>query len=106
LSELDVSELGKREGMSVVRFSVHVQPRASQTEIVGVHGTALKVRLHSPPVDGAANAELVDFIANELGISRRSVRIVSGQSSRSKTVEVEGVSPASVRALANGAGIE
>ena len=92
--------------MSVVRFRVHVQPRASRTEIVGVHGTALKVRLHSPPVDGAANEELVAFLAKTLGVSRRAVRIVSGQSSRGKTVEVEGVSPASVNALGDGARIE
>ena len=92
--------------MSVVRFKVHVQPRASRTEIVGVHGAALKVRLHSPPVDGAANEELVTFLAKTLGVSKRAVRIVSGQSSRGKTVEVEGVSPASVDALGNGARIE
>lgn len=90
---------------NVVRFGVHVQPRASKTEIVGVHGTALKVRLHAPPVDGAANEELITFLAGALGISRRAVRIVSGQSSRGKTVEVEGVSTASVHALADGARI-
>jgi uncharacterized protein len=64
------------------------------------------VRLHSPPVDGAANEELVTFLAKTLGVSKRAVRIVSGQSSRGKTVEVEGVSPASVDALGNGARIE
>jgi uncharacterized protein (TIGR00251 family) len=46
---------------------------------VGVHGAALKVRLHSPPVDGAANEELVTFLAKTLGVSKRAVRIVSGQ---------------------------
>ena len=71
-----------------------------------MHGAALKVRLHSPPVDGAANEELVTFLAKTLGVSKRAVRIVSGQSSRGKTVEVEGVSPASVDALGNGARIE
>lgn len=91
--------------MSVVRFRVHVQPRASRTEIVGRHGAALKVRLHAPPVDGAANDELISFLAKALGVSRRAVRIVSGQSSRGKTVEVEGVSPVSVDALADGARI-
>ena len=91
--------------MSVVRFRVHVQPRASRTEIVGRHGAALKVRLHAPPVDGAANEELIDFLAKALGVSKRAVRIVSGQSSRGKTVEVEGVSPMSVDALADGARI-
>ncbi|HZK79217.1 MAG TPA: DUF167 domain-containing protein [Gemmatimonadaceae bacterium] len=87
-----------------VRFSVHVQPRASRTEIAGQHGTALKVRLHSPPVDGAANEELIDFISKRLGVSRRAVRITAGQSSRAKTVEVDGVSLESVRALTEGAG--
>lgn len=86
-----------------VRFAVHVQPRASRTEIAGQHGNALKVRLHSPPVDGQANEELVNFLSEKLGVSRRSVRITGGQSSRAKTVEVDGVSAESVRALAEGA---
>jgi hypothetical protein len=101
-----VSELEVRSGDNVVRFAVHVQPRSSRTEIVGIHGAALKVRLHSPPVDGAANEELVSFLAKALKVPKRFVRIVSGQSSRGKTVEVEGVSPVSVQALTNGARIE
>ncbi|HEX6574445.1 MAG TPA: DUF167 domain-containing protein [Gemmatimonadaceae bacterium] len=99
-----MSRLEVREGVNVVRFGVHVQPRASKTEITGVHGAALKVRLHSPPVDGAANEELIIFLAHELDVPKRAVRIVAGQSSRAKTVEVDGVSTASVLALANGAG--
>ena len=89
-----------------MRFGVHVQPRASRTELAGVHGTALKVRLHAPPVDGAANEELVKFLAESLGVARRAVRIVSGQTSRSKVVEIEGVSVVSVQALADGAETE
>lgn len=85
---------------------MHVQPRASRTELAGVHGTALKVRLHAPPVDGAANEELVKFLAESLGVARRAVRIVSGQTSRSKVVEIEGVSVVSVQALADGAETE
>jgi uncharacterized protein YggU (UPF0235/DUF167 family) len=54
-------------------------------------------------VDGQANEELVNFLSEKLGVSRRSVRIIGGQSSRSKTVEVDGVSAESVRALAEGA---
>jgi uncharacterized protein len=88
-----------------VRFAVHVQPRASRTEIAGIHGTALKVRLHSAPVEGAANDELIAFLAKILTVPKRSVRIISGLSSRSKTVEVDGVSTLSVQALAEGAGI-
>jgi uncharacterized protein (TIGR00251 family) len=74
--------------------------------LAGVHGTALKVRLHAPPVDGAANEELVKFLAESLGVARRAVRIVSGQTSRSKVVEIEGVSVVSVQALADGAETE
>ena len=83
-----------------IRFGVHVQPRASRTEIAGQHGNALKVRLHSPPVNGQANEELVKFLSEKLGVSRSSIRIIGGQSSRRKTVEVDGVSVESVRALA------
>jgi uncharacterized protein len=86
-----------------VRFSVHVQPRASKTEVAGYHGTALKVRLQAPPVDGAANDALIEFLASALGVQKRRIRIVSGQSSREKTVDVDGVSPGSIVALAEGA---
>ena len=74
-----------------VRFAVHVQPRASRTEAAGLHGTALKVRLHAPPVDGAANEALVEFLSGHFEIPKRAVRIVSGHSSRSKTVELRGM---------------
>jgi uncharacterized protein (TIGR00251 family) len=83
-----------------VRVSVHVQPRAARTEIAGVHGTALKVRLNAPPVDGAANAALVDFLAGEFGVARRAVRVVSGLTSRAKVVELDGVDAAAVRRAA------
>ena len=83
-----------------VRFAVRVQPRASRSELVGVHGDAMKVRLSAPPVDGAANEALVELIAELLGVGRRAVRIVSGESSRSKVVEVEGVTAAAVLRLA------
>jgi uncharacterized protein (TIGR00251 family) len=88
-----------REGNGSVRFAVHVQPRASRSEIVGMHGDAMKVRLAAPPVDGAANEALVELIAESLGVARRAVRIASGASSRAKTVEVEGVSTAAVLRL-------
>ena len=63
---------------SSVRVSVHVQPRATRSEIVGLHGEALKVRLQAPPVDGAANEALVTLLAERLGVARRSVRVVAG----------------------------
>jgi uncharacterized protein (TIGR00251 family) len=84
---------------TVVRVSVHVQPRASKSEIVGVHGTALKVRLQSPPVDGAANASLEMLLAERLGVPRRAVRVVAGAASRAKTVEIDGTTEDAVRRL-------
>lgn len=83
-----------------VRFAVRVQPRASRSEIVGLHGDAMKIRLSAPPVDGAANEALVELIAEMLGVGRRAVHIVSGETSRSKVVEVEGVTAAAVLRLA------
>jgi len=82
-----------------VRFDVRVQPRASRSEIVGEYNGAIKIRLSAPPVDGAANDALVDLLAGELSVARRNVTIVSGTSSRSKTVEVAGIDVASVERL-------
>jgi uncharacterized protein len=84
-----------------VRFAVHVQPRASRTEIAGIHGEALKVRLSAPPVDGAANEALVDFLSERFAVPRRSVTIVSGAQSRAKIVEIDGLTAAEARRLLN-----
>ena len=82
-----------------VRFSVHVQPRAACTEVRGVHNGALRVRVQAPPVDGAANAALVDLLADSLGVPRRSVRVVSGETARLKVVDIEGVDAAAIERL-------
>jgi uncharacterized protein (TIGR00251 family) len=79
------------------RVVVHVQPRARRTEVVGPFGDAVKVRLAAPPVDGAANAELVRFVAERLGVARASVRVVTGAAARRKVVEVDGFDGAAVR---------
>lgn len=84
---------------TVVRVAVHVQPRASRSEIIGQHGAALKVRLQAPPVDGAANAALVRLLADTLGVTQGSVRVVAGATSRSKTVEIDGTTEDAVRRL-------
>ena len=73
------------------RIEVYVQPRASKTEVTGLHDDRIKIRLAAPPVDGAANAELVSFIASRLGIAKSKVRVVAGESSRRKTIEIDGV---------------
>lgn len=85
-----------------IRVSVHVQPRASRSEVVGTHGSALKVRIQAPPVEGAANEAVINLLAERLGVPRRAVRIVAGSSSRSKTVEIDGTTEEAVRALAGG----
>jgi uncharacterized protein len=71
---------------------VRVQPRATTSGIVGVHGDALKVRLTAPPVDGAANAALIQLLASALDIPARAITIRSGASSRTKIVELHGLS--------------
>lgn len=63
---------------------VHLQPRASREEVVGVQGGRLKVRVTAPPVDGAANEQLVRLIARELGVPPSQVAVVAGQASREK----------------------
>ncbi len=87
----------EREGG--VLFAVRVQPRASRTEVAGTHGEAIKIRLAAPPVEGAANAELVALLAKRLGVSKGAVRIVKGERGRDKVVEVDGASRADVQAL-------
>lgn len=78
------------------RLTVHVVPRARTTAIAGRHGDAVKVRLVSPPLDGAANDELVRFLAERLDVSRSAVTIVAGHASRRKIVAIEGMESASV----------
>ncbi|HZF53847.1 MAG TPA: DUF167 domain-containing protein [Polyangiaceae bacterium] len=76
-----------------IRLSVHVRPKSSRCAILGVRERALDVALTSPPADGAANAELQRLLARALGVTQRDVSIVAGASSRSKVIEVNGVSP-------------
>ena len=74
-----------------VRIRVHVQPRASKTEIAGRHGDAIKIRLAAAPVDGAANESLVRFLADVLGVARSRITLLSGHQGRAKVFQVEGV---------------
>jgi uncharacterized protein (TIGR00251 family) len=95
MAHLRVTERG-----TSLRFNVRVQPRASRSEIVGLHADALKVRLAAPPVDGAANEALIELLADALGIARTAVRIISGATSRGKVVEVDGVNVENIVRLA------
>lgn len=77
--------------MSFTIIDVRVIPRAGKSGIAGMRGDALLVRLHAAPVDGAANAELIEVLAEALGVPKRAVSIASGERSRQKRVRVEGV---------------
>jgi hypothetical protein len=100
-----VSSIRVVQSGDVVRFDVRVQPRASRSEIAGEYGEALKVRLAAPPVDGAANDALVDLLAKELRVPKRDIRIVSGSSSRNKTIEISGSDISAVDRLVAGASV-
>jgi uncharacterized protein len=74
---------------------LYVQPGASRTELKGTHAERLKLKIKSPPVEGKANEEVIEFLAGVLGISKTRVHLIRGESSRSKDVLVE-LSPESV----------
>jgi uncharacterized protein len=90
-----------------VVLTLHIQPGAKKTEVVGPHGDALKIRLAAPPVDGKANAALIEFLAKKVmrsgiprgGAGRTAVEIVGGQTSRIKRVRIVGVSADELRVL-------
>jgi len=77
--------------MATVRLEVYVQPRASKTELAGTHDGVIKIRIAAPAVENAANRALVDFVAQQLGVAKRCVRVVSGDASRRKVLNIEGV---------------
>jgi uncharacterized protein (TIGR00251 family) len=81
-----------------VTLAVRVTPRARKNEIVGVAGEAIKVKLAAPPVEGAANAALCAFLAEQLGVRKSAVTLVAGQTSRHKVVRVDGVTVDEVQA--------
>jgi uncharacterized protein len=72
-------------------LDLYVQPGAKRSEFAGQHGERVKLRLAAPPVEGKANAALIEFLAEYFGVPRRNVTIVSGLKSRSKRVAIEGV---------------
>jgi uncharacterized protein (TIGR00251 family) len=74
-----------------VRLRLRIQPKAARTELVGLHGDAIRIRLSAPPVDGAANEALLKFLADKLSVPLRAVRLTAGEASRSKVVTVTGI---------------
>lgn len=79
-------ELTEKDG--AVIFNVRVVPRASRNEIVGEHDGAMKVRIASPPVNGAANTELIKLLAKRFGVAKSDVEIVGGETSKSKRIKI------------------
>jgi uncharacterized protein (TIGR00251 family) len=83
-----------RDDAGGVVLEILVQPRASRTRVVGEHDGRLKLQLAAPPVDGEANAALVEFLAAALRVRKGDVRIARGDTGRRKTVQVAGISAA------------
>jgi uncharacterized protein (TIGR00251 family) len=75
-----------------VTIRVFVAPRSSANNVSGEHNGAIKIALTAPPVEGAANRALVEFLAKLLGVPRSAVSLVSGETSRQKTVKALGIS--------------
>jgi uncharacterized protein (TIGR00251 family) len=79
------------DGAVVLR--VHVSPGAGRSAVTGRHGDAVKVRVAAPPVDGRANAALVEFLAGEFGLKAADVTLVSGATARAKRFRLGGLDP-------------
>jgi uncharacterized protein (TIGR00251 family) len=94
-----MAKLDIREKSGAVTFEVRVVPRSARSEIVGEHGGALKVKLTSPPVEGAANEELMRLLSKELGVARSYIDVVSGHASKTKRVRVSGSDKAKIHAI-------
>lgn len=86
---IDIAEV---DGDAV--FSVKAVPRASRTALAGEAEGMVRIRLAAPPVDGAANEELVKFLSKLFGLPRSAISIISGEASRTKRIRVQGVSAA------------
>jgi hypothetical protein len=89
-----------KEDAGAVSFDVLVQPRASRAKIGPVHADRLKIAVTSPPVDGEANAAVIELLAKRLGVAKGAIEVIAGASSRRKTLRVTGVSRTQIEELA------
>jgi uncharacterized protein len=80
--------------MSGALLKVRVNPRSSRNQITGWRSGVLQVKLTAPPVEGAANAACIRFLADSLGLKKAQMTLISGHSSREKAIEIEGLSQA------------
>ena len=84
-----MNEWYRREG-DTITLTLHLQPGARRSEVAGLHGEALKIRLAAPPIEGRANEALLRFIAERFNVPLRNVELKQGAQSRHKRVEVRG----------------
>ena len=82
-----------------VLLTIHVQPNAARSSYAGLHGDALKIRIASPPVDGAANEALCRFLSEELGVPMGHVMIRSGHTARRKRIFIKAIGSGQVRTI-------
>lgn len=80
-------------------LKLHVQPGASKTELSGLHGDSLKIRVHAPPVDGKANQSLVEFLSEIFQVPKRRVHLLRGETNRQKTFLIENISTEQAKEL-------
>ncbi len=94
--------IGLREEADGVSFEVRVQPRSSKTEISGIQDGVLRVRLTSPPVDGAANRQCIELFSRKMKIPKRAIRIASGAKARRKRLKILGLGVEEMKNILNG----
>lgn len=94
--------IGLREEADGVSFEVRVQPRSSKTEISGIQDGILRVRLTSPPVDGAANRQCIELLSRKMKIPKRAIRIASGAKARRKRLKILGLGAEEMKNILNG----
>lgn len=82
-----MTEAIQQQGQDLV-LNLRIQPNAARSEFVGLHGGAIKIRLHAPPVDGKANEALCRFLADSFAVKRQAVSLLSGETSRTKRVRI------------------
>lgn len=87
----------EKEGFILLK--IRVVPRASRSEIVGEHDGDLRIRVAAPPVDGAANAEVIKLLAKTLDVARSEVELVAGETSKTKQIRINGVTAEAARTL-------
>ncbi len=87
----DTAPVWLQSATNGVILAIHAQPGAKRDAVVGEYNNRLKLSLKAPPVDGKANAKLTEFLADTLGVSKSMVRVISGETQRTKRVAVSGI---------------